>query len=421
MSNTAELSKLKVVDLRSELSNRNLSTKGKKDELVVRLAKAIEEENKDNEQSDTLEQPDGQATEKSEMEETSENKIEENQSSEENIEQSQIEEKEDPEKTKEQEKMDEAPKEEDIQEPEKSITEETQQEAINIKSETEVKDMTSQPEQQQGTEETDEAQQEKEEVSKQTDKKPSEEVSQEKSVKQSSEAEKTEIDSNKRKRSADEIDDEKRTKMKTEEVNDAINSSALYVKGFIRPLIIRHVQELLSKYGEVKRFWMDAIKTHCYVIYKNESEAKEAFKNINGLKFPVETGKELTVGSLTNEQIEKLIELEHNAAEQRLKVDWESNIEKIKAGETLPESPTTEGHRRHRSIGIDQVAKQLAQASSEPVSQAREVRIEGSRQKQKELSLDDLFRKTKALPHLYYLPNTDEEAKIKLEKLQRLA
>jgi hypothetical protein len=37
-------------------------------------------------------------------------------------------------------------------------------------------------------------------------------------------------------------------------------------KGFVRPLILRHVEELIKKYGQVKKFWMDGIKTHCYVI-----------------------------------------------------------------------------------------------------------------------------------------------------------
>lgn len=53
--------------------------------------------------------------------------------------------------------------------------------------------------------------------------------------------------------------------MKREEDNEIV-SSAIIVKGFVRPLIIRQAQDLFAKYGKVKRFWMDSIKTHCYVI-----------------------------------------------------------------------------------------------------------------------------------------------------------
>jgi hypothetical protein len=43
-------------------------------------------------------------------------------------------------------------------------------------------------------------------------------------------------------------------------------TNSVYIKGFVRPLILRHVEELIKKYGQVKKFWMDGIKTHCYVI-----------------------------------------------------------------------------------------------------------------------------------------------------------
>lgn len=46
-----------------------------------------------------------------------------------------------------------------------------------------------------------------------------------------------------------------------------MDSSALYIKGFLRPLVAKRVKEqLLDKFGTVKKWWMDAIKTHCYVV-----------------------------------------------------------------------------------------------------------------------------------------------------------
>ncbi|KAI9470821.1 MAG: hypothetical protein EXX96DRAFT_653899 [Benjaminiella poitrasii] len=445
MSNTIDFSKLKVVELRSELSKRNLPTKGRKDELVARLNEAVEAEKKDNQQQVAMEKLDDQNNE-----EPKENEEETNDQTSAAADESQLVE-EDAKTVKEQESANELSKEKSKKLEEASFEEtQKQKEETNDVSRNSDKEDNVEPKQEtisdasKKTPAIGETQQTEGEVSEKIDEKIVEKASEEavekpteggienkpqenqieKLVNETKEPEMMDQDSdanNKRKRSADELDDEKRMKIKTGDLNNAIDSSALYVKGFIRPLIIRHVQELFSKYGEVKRFWMDAIKTHCYVIYEKESEAAEAFKNVNGLTFPVETGRKLTVGSLSNEQIEKLIDIEQNAAEQRLKIDWESNIEKLKAGESLPKSPATEGHRKHRSIGIDQVARQLAQASSEPTPQVREVRVEPPRQKQKELSLDDLFRKTQTLPHLYYLPNTDEEAKVNLEKLQKLA
>jgi hypothetical protein len=54
----------------------------------------------------------------------------------------------------------------------------------------------------------------------------------------------------------------------TEKVSEstAADTNAVYIKGFVRPLIQRHAEDLAKKYGNVKKFWMDNIKTHCYVI-----------------------------------------------------------------------------------------------------------------------------------------------------------
>ncbi|RIB10040.1 hypothetical protein C2G38_2043832 [Gigaspora rosea] len=42
-------------------------------------------------------------------------------------------------------------------------------------------------------------------------------------------------------------------------------TSTLYVKNFVRPLTVQMVRELLQQFGEIEYFWMDKIKSHCYV------------------------------------------------------------------------------------------------------------------------------------------------------------
>lgn len=90
-------------------------------------------------------------------------------------------------------------------------------------------------------------------------------------------------------------------------------------------------------------------------------EAKLAYEHVNGIVFPKDTGKVLSVGGLSPEQVDELIEFEQSAAERRVRVDWEATIEKVKSGKSLPPSSTNENTRKARSIGIGQIAKQLAQ------------------------------------------------------------
>lgn len=131
----------------------------------------------------------------------------------------------------------------------------------------------------------------------------------------------------------------------------------------------------------------------------------------------------LTVGELTSEQADNLIDYEQNAAEKRIKVDWESMLTRVISGETAAISSSSSEERRVRTVGINQIiTKQLAQAQAQahqPKEHATARSIPSTPSKPKEISLDDLFRKTKSLPQLYYLPNTDQEARLKLEKLRQ--
>lgn len=42
-------------------------------------------------------------------------------------------------------------------------------------------------------------------------------------------------------------------------------TTSMYVSNFVRPFTLPQVKELLGSYGEPEFFWMDAVKSHCYV------------------------------------------------------------------------------------------------------------------------------------------------------------
>ncbi|GAN08219.1 conserved hypothetical protein [Mucor ambiguus] len=433
-------SNLKVVDLRAELSKRGLPTKGKKDELVARLTEAlaapapaldeststdkepvIEEEPKEvAEEKKDAPVVEGQQQEQVTEETTVTTVINEDTTQKTVIEESK------------EEQLIIRPAEEVAAQPAKDLVKMAAEKVIEKPVEEVVVQTIEQV-----IEKTDEQllQKPQEQLVQKPDEQLSEEL-QEQGIR-TPDAQVSESQANdssnadaglKRKRlENDEPEDEKRQKTEQKTTPNAPSGTAsLYIKGFVRPLIIKHVQELLSKYGTVKRFWMDSIKTHCYVTYETASQAKEAFNQVNGIKFPADTGRLLTVGELTSEQADTLIDYEQNAAEKRIKVDWESMLARVMAGEaTAITSPSAAEERRVRTVGINQIiTKQLAQAQAQQAQShpqthehARSIPLPPPSTKPKEISLDDLFRKTKSLPPLYYLPNTDQEAKLKLEKL----
>ncbi|KAI8369490.1 uncharacterized protein BYT42DRAFT_502963, partial [Radiomyces spectabilis] len=207
------------------------------------------------------------------------------------------------------------------------------------------------------------------------------------------------------------------------ETDETVSGSAIYIKGFVRPLIIRHVQELINKYGTVKRFWMDAIKTHCYVIYETDAQAKAAYHNIHGIVFPPETGRQVTVGGLTPEQAEMLIEQEQAAAEKRVRLDWEALIANKDKGSITPTEASSPSARRSRIMGFEQITKQLQKDASPSTEMQMQLPptmapVEIEADMSPALSLDQLFRKTTAVPPLYYMPVDDATAKERLAALR---
>lgn len=81
--------------------------------------------------------------------------------------------------------------------------------------------------------------------------------------------------------------------------------------------------------------------------------------------FPRDTGRQITVGSLTPQQAEVLIEQEQSAADRRIKIDWEGAIESVIKGqvEQINKSPSTSSNspdaRRPRLFGISQITREL--------------------------------------------------------------
>ncbi|ORY98570.1 hypothetical protein BCR43DRAFT_198071 [Syncephalastrum racemosum] len=201
----------------------------------------------------------------------------------------------------------------------------------------------------------------------------------------------------------------------TKEQSIVPTSNAIIITNLVRPLITRRVQEYVSQHGTVKRFFLDAIKTHAYVIYENNEQAVAAYRGMDGIQFPKDTGRNIAVRGMTAEQVESMIEQEQAAAAKHIKFDWESALKLVCGGDAPAAQAATsqESTRRPRFSGMGQITRQLQQAA--PVVERRTVRTTPPTTSNK---LDTLFRKTKSTPALYYMPVSDEVAKARLERFR---
>ncbi|KAG3096767.1 hypothetical protein PC121_g2399 [Phytophthora cactorum] len=135
--------------------------------------------------------------------------------------------------------------------------------------------------------------------------------------------------------------------------------TTLRIDNFIRPFTLNAVKALVQELGNFVEdgFWMDAIKTHCFVTYPTSEIAEKTSTALNGKEWPPENGRSLSVKFA-----------DHTA------------MEVSQFGETkLPSRPKSKD------------------SNDTPAPQRQKVTI------------DEFFQKTETKPVLYYLPLTDEE------------
>ncbi|KAK9071536.1 hypothetical protein SSX86_007964 [Deinandra increscens subsp. villosa] len=150
-------------------------------------------------------------------------------------------------------------------------------------------------------------------------------------------------------------------------------TTSLRIDNFLRPFTLKAVQEFLGKTGTVVNFWMDQIKTHCYITYASVEEAIETRNAVYNLQWPVNGGRLLMADFVDPQEVKNRVD-------------------------QPPPSPTI-------------LATTMPSATMQPPPpEKNDPPI---------VTLDDLFRKTRATPRIYYLPLSDEQVAVKLNAREK--
>ena len=159
-------------------------------------------------------------------------------------------------------------------------------------------------------------------------------------------------------------------------------TTTLYIKNFVRPFTVQALQNMLSDYGHIVSFWMDTIKTHCYVTYETISEATNARNDLYNRVWPPTTGRPLIAEFISEILSREYIQIENSGGLPQV-----DKSQEVSRPPTSHESTTT----GERIITPMDSAKEISMP--QPVSK----------------SLDELFRRTVTRPALYYLPLTKRQ------------
>ncbi|XP_033297325.1 apoptotic chromatin condensation inducer in the nucleus isoform X2 [Bombus bifarius] len=213
-------------------------------------------------------------------------------------------------------------------------------------------------------------------------------------------------------------------------------TNILLIKNLVRPFTLNQIKELLSRTGTIVEngFWMDRIKSKCFVEYANEDQAFETRQALHGISWPVSNPKRLHVEYATKDDMELARELSKDQSIPRKteplvpsdswQQDWNreerTNTKVMVVREWDLGKEDGQQHIKEKEREKKEHDKKRRQRSRSPAVEAH-LPAPARKFKKKEDEpppaklLDDLFRKTKATPCIYWLPLTNEQIVVKEE------
>ncbi|KAL2498774.1 Uncharacterized protein Adt_24324 [Abeliophyllum distichum] len=208
-------------------------------------------------------------------------------------------------------------------------------------------------------------------------------------------------------------------------------TNSLRIDRFLRPFTLKAVQELLGKKGTITSFWMDHIKTHCYVSYSSIEEAIETRNAVYNLQWPPNGGRMLVAEFVDPQEVKTRVEVPppspatpsssaaptfapQNTLQSQPSAQHQVQRQQLLPPPPLPPPPPLANPptaREHPLIAAAReqqlpVKERLNLPPPPPLSEKVDPPI---------VTLDDLFQKTKATPRIYYLPLSDEQVAAKLK------
>nr|SVE74488.1 EOG090X0F73 [Daphnia barbata] len=200
-------------------------------------------------------------------------------------------------------------------------------------------------------------------------------------------------------------------------------SSVLNVSNLVRPFTINQLKELLARTGHLVdgKFWIDRVKSSCLVQYATEEEAEETRAALHGIHWPTSNPKTLLVDYSTVDELENRMSGKETVNPPVAKIE---PMLRTAAPTIQPIEGKRDKAEKVREWDLGKTGDQGPE--KEQAAKGARLTCDDEEVKPKDETpaklLDDLFRKTKATPFIYWLPLTASQIAEKEEmRRQRLA
>lgn len=203
-------------------------------------------------------------------------------------------------------------------------------------------------------------------------------------------------------------------------------SSVIRITNLVRPFTVGQLRDLLQRTGKIvsNGFWIDTIKSQCIVEYENEDQAIETVYALNESQWPSTNPKFLRVVFTDKEELHKALNGTHPDRSTKPK---ESKVEKLRTqvdshniilrewdrGKLEDMNGEKEDKPIKRKLSEDPQVNKDKKLKKDEKDLSKDNKRRKSKSKTPERiptkSLDELFRKTKITPTLYWSPLSAEQ------------
>ncbi|XP_070141534.1 apoptotic chromatin condensation inducer in the nucleus [Drosophila kikkawai] len=240
-------------------------------------------------------------------------------------------------------------------------------------------------------------------------------------------------------------------------------SHVLYITNLVRPFTVLQLKGLLARTGKIvdeDGFWIDRIKSKCFVAYSTEDEAIETRHALHGVRWPVSNPKCLNVDFGSRTDMDRAIQSTKDEAPRygqentrdnqqsgntwsRLDATDKKPVRPVREWDVGKKEPTDHDNkanndrRRGGSKDRPEPRSRDAERAGQDRKRSRDREVRAGRERERIVGgdrnvpgrsrsgspvaknkkkdneppirlLDDLFRKTKGTPCIYWLPLTPE-------------
>jgi hypothetical protein len=201
-------------------------------------------------------------------------------------------------------------------------------------------------------------------------------------------------------------------------------TSAIYITCLSRPLslpaFLNHLTSLTTSHTPPIQVWLNAIKSHGFVVFGSEDDASVVRDALNGVAWPTnENRRPLCVDYVPRESVSDYIDSEESSRGQRFEVVYIKSSDGIitarhrpaESKETLPVR-LIEGQSDRSSENVIPTGPRAARREEPPAKGKDNVEVRGG-EKVRVLRPDELFRKTVTKPWVYWAENKGRERSVK--------